>query len=225
MRYQQQAEQAKRAGRAHHHVPGDGAAARAPNPQPVDRSGPARVEPLQEHRPAGPAAPRPSPPGPSTAGRGEALESARRPRPGVLAPLQRAAGNRAVVGLLERSRAVGRRPVLQRKREDKAGLLAMTVSELDRHRKAEQMDWANTTGLSEAERSAMWGMLEWGTGGLATYKVTDVLAEVGKSPAALDELRTYCAGVDGQLDGKQTVTLDVAPDVVDARKQGRWPCH
>lgn len=69
----------------------------------------------------------------------------------------------------------GNDSVVQRVCKTNVELKELTVNEFDKHRKAEQMDWANAVGFTVGEREVIWSLLEWGSGGLASIKISHII--------------------------------------------------
>src|SRR5690554_3645017 len=72
-------------------------------------------------------------------------------------------GNQAVARAV--SRSVPGRAVLARTAKTGDELLDLTVADFDEHRKGKQMDWVEAAGLKDAERKAIWGVIDWGLDG------------------------------------------------------------
>lgn len=100
-------------------------------------------------------------------------------------------------------------------------LLAMTVGQFDRHRKVEQMDWANQE-FSERMRGAIWEIIDWGINGLGAIKLAAVVAEMLKRPESIPYLKNYCAALSGKIGSQPTVELKKLNTLPDILGQGKW---
>jgi len=111
---------------------------------------------------------------------------------------------------------------IQYVRKTRVQLLALTVPAFNTHRKAQQMDWANTPGLTQPELKTMWGVLEWGTGGLATFTLQQI---INAGPVGTNEglhLKYYCQAINGKIGNITTIQLEPLLVLNDAIKQGKW---
>ena len=111
---------------------------------------------------------------------------------------------------------------VQMKRENKTGLLGMTVEAFNNHRKAEQMDWANEKSFSDSERKIIWNIIDWGVSGLSSIKLEDIVKDANSKPITMDYLKAYCGAINGVLNGEPTVPLVAVDNLPEAKKQGEW---
>ncbi|PRC93457.1 eCIS core domain-containing protein [Solimicrobium silvestre] len=111
---------------------------------------------------------------------------------------------------------------IQYVRKNQTDLIALTVGAFDAHRKAEQMDWANEAGFSKNDRETIWDILDWGTGGLAAFTLSDIITKAKKGTPEFNFLNIYCQSINGAVDGKPTIQLESLLDIDDAIKQGKW---
>ena len=113
--------------------------------------------------------------------------------------------------------------MVQMKRKTHLQLKGLTVSAFDRHRKTEQMDWANDPDFTQDELDVMWGLLEWGTGGLASIRISEVINKYLLCDInTLRYLKNYCDAINGKLDDEPTIQLQPVTILNNAIKQGKW---
>ncbi|MGH2459841.1 MAG: eCIS core domain-containing protein [Chloroflexota bacterium] len=110
---------------------------------------------------------------------------------------------------------------IQRIRKNHDELLELTVAEFDRHRKAEQMDWANEDFDVQA-RGIIWQVVEWGLDGLGSIKLGDVVTDARADASSLTYLKNYCEALNGELEGQPTVQLEKLGTLNEILIEGRW---
>ena len=109
---------------------------------------------------------------------------------------------------------------IQMVRKDSNELLDLTVAEFDKHRKAEQMDWAKEVD-DDDDRKVIWNVIDWGLSGLASIKLFDIIFAYFDEPKNLLYMKYYCQALNGELNGKPTVKLKKLNDLDDIKVQGK----
>ncbi len=74
-----------------------------------------------------------------------------------------------------------------------------------------------------AQRQVLWGLLEWGTGGLGPFKIDAIIQAVDADAETWKYLKYFCQAVEeGQITTCPTVKL-IGVNALDAAvKQGKW---
>jgi hypothetical protein len=129
-------------------------------------------------------------------------------------------GNQAMQRALAGPARWSGRPSIQRKPLSDTEMLELTVEDFDRHRKGEQMDWANQAFGGPA-RQHVWEIVEWGLDGLAGLKLGDVVRAMA-TPLHRLYIKQYCEALNGKLDGGPTVELEPQTTLAGVLRHGEW---
>lgn len=112
--------------------------------------------------------------------------------------------------------------MVQMDRKEKVDLLNLTVGEFETHRKAEQMDWANVKKFTKKERNTIWQIIDWRLNGLDPFILKDVVDKGKNSIKNLRNMKAYCDGLNGELNGEKTVRLAPQTTLEKAIYYGHW---
>src|SRR3954453_16176879 len=141
--------------------------------------------------------------------------------PQISPALLSALGNQGVQRALVRPAAWSQTPPIQRVTKPAKDLLDMTVGDFARHRKTEQMDWANATGFDEPTRQAVWEIIDWGLEGLSEINLREAAKEVAKK-STVPILKYYCEALTGTVAGFTTLELRKVDTIAAAVREGKW---